>query len=282
MTPKYNYTWEQAVQWLRDQPDQQELVKQCYYDDPLLSAAERFAQSSEWQAVTELLSSYFPAKVLDLGAGRGISSYAFAKAGSEVVALEPDRSDLVGSGAIRSLFASANLPIQIAEEFAETLPFADRTFDIVYGRAVLHHAQDLPKFCQELARVLKPGGVLLATREHVISKKSDLPQFLDSHALHNLYGGENAYLLGEYTDAIQGGGLKVLRVIKPFNSAINYAPMTQAGFKSQTISKLSRLTGAKLAEAIAKIKGFQQLYAWKLSNSDTPGRLYSFLAVKKQ
>jgi len=274
-------TWEQSVQWLRDQSDRQDLVKDCYYDDPLISAAARFAQSEEWQAVAELLSPYLPAKVLDLGAGRGISSYAFAKLGCEVVALEPDRSDLVGSGAIRSLFASANLPIQIAEEFAETLPFADRTFDIVYGRAVLHHAQNLPKFCQELARVLKPNGVLLATREHVISKKSDLPQFLASHPLHNLYGGENAYLLREYEDAICGGGLKISRVIKPFDSTINYAPMTQAGFKEKIVSKLSRLTGVKLAQAIAQIESFQQLCAWILSFSNAPGRLYSFLAIKK-
>jgi hypothetical protein len=43
-------TWEQAVQSLRNQPDQKELVQYCYYDDPLESAAERFAQSEEWIA----------------------------------------------------------------------------------------------------------------------------------------------------------------------------------------------------------------------------------------
>jgi ubiquinone/menaquinone biosynthesis C-methylase UbiE len=275
-------TWEQAVQWLRDQPDQQELVKECYYDDPLSLVAERFTQSEEWQAVIEILGSHLPAKVLDLGAGRGISSYAFAKAGCEVIALEPDPSNLVGAGAIRQLFASSNLQIEIAEEFAETLPFADCTFDIVYGRAVLHHARELPRFCQELARVLKKDGVLLATREHVISKKSDLPQFLDAHALHNLYGGENAYLVKEYLNAIQAAGLEITRVIEPFDSVINYAPMTVKDFKRQIRARLSRVTSAKLAEAIAELESCQELYKWLLSKtSNTPGRLYSFLAVKK-
>lgn len=275
-------TWEQAVQWLRDQPDQQELVKQCYYDDPLPLAAERFTQTEEWQAVKQLLKPDLPAKVLDLGAGRGISSYAFTKAGCSVVALEPDPSELVGAGAIRQLFASASLPIQIAEEFAETLPFADRTFDIVYGRAVLHHAQDLPKFCRELSRVMKKGGILLATREHVISQKSDLPEFLASHPLHALYGGENAYLIGEYLGAITKAGLEITKVMKPFDSVINYAPMTKQDFRDKIRMKLSPLLGLGLAEAIANLESMQRLYAWVLSQTcNTPGRLYSFLAVKK-
>ena len=282
MSPKFNYTWEQSVQWLRDQPDQQDLVKHCFYDDPLPAAAERFTQTEEWQAVEHLLKPYLPAKVLDLGAGRGISSYAFTKAGCNVVALEPDPSDLVGAGAIRQLFASAGLPIQIAEEFGETLPFADSTFDIVYGRAVLHHAQDLPKFCQELSRVLKKGGILLATREHVISRKSDLPEFLASHPLHDLYGGENAYLAGEYLESIAKAGLEITKVIKPFDSEINYAPMTKQDFRAKISIKLSPLMGLRLAESISNLKGVQKLCGWVLSQTcNTPGRLYSFLAVKK-
>jgi hypothetical protein len=33
-------TWEQAVQSLRNQPDQKELVQYCYYDDPLESGSK--------------------------------------------------------------------------------------------------------------------------------------------------------------------------------------------------------------------------------------------------
>jgi hypothetical protein len=35
-------TWEEAVLWLRNQPDQAELVRACFYDDPLPAAAERY------------------------------------------------------------------------------------------------------------------------------------------------------------------------------------------------------------------------------------------------
>ena len=105
-------TWEQAVQWLRSQPDQQDLVHAAYYDDPLLSAADRYWRSEEWCAVREFLP---PGKgtALDAGAGRGISSFALAKDGFGVTALEPDPSAIVGAEAIRSLAREAGLPIGV-------------------------------------------------------------------------------------------------------------------------------------------------------------------------
>jgi SAM-dependent methyltransferase len=282
MSLQFTYSWEQAVSWLRNQPESQELVRHCYYDDPLDVAAERFSNSEEWLAIRHLLRKYLPGNVLDLGAGRGISSYAFAKAGCSVTALEPDPSRLVGAKAIQSLADSTQLPIEIIQEYGETLPFQDNTFDIVYGRAVLHHARDLTQLCKEAARVLKPGGVFIGTREHVISRKEDLQQFLDTHALHSLYGGENAYLLQEYTDAIKASGLKLKKVIAPFENALNYAPMTQQQFRSLITSWLVKRTHVKIANWLASTKAVQQFYGWYSSQKlDTPGRHYSFIAVKK-
>ena len=275
-------SWEEAVRWLREQPDRQELVKHCYYDDPLEVAAERFTNSEEWLEIKHLLCSYLPGKVLDLGAGRGISSYAFAKEGCAVTALEPDSSSLVGAKAIQSLIDNTDLQIQIVQEYGETLPFEENTFDIVYGRAVLHHARDLNKLTQEVARVLKPGGVFIGTREHVISRKEDLQLFLDSHPLHFLYGGENAFLLGEYQQAIIKAGLNLQKSIAPLESVIYYAPMSLTEFQKKVASILNRRIGIRLGNLLATNKSVQKFYGWYVSRkSDTPGRLYSFLAIKK-
>ena len=238
--------------------------------------------SDEWQAIKNLLQRYLPGKVLDLGAGRGISSYAFAKHGCTVTALEPDPSPLVGAQAIQALADTTHVPIQIVKEYGETLPFNDNSFDIVYGRAVLHHARDLNKLCLEAARVLKPGGVFLATREHVISRRVDLQAFLDSHPLHRLYGGENAFLLKEYMDAIEGAGLAAKKVIGPMESPINYAPMSPLEFKTTVNSLLAGRIGNRVANWLAGKKIVQHFCGWYLSqNMNTPGRLYSFMAVKK-
>jgi len=274
-------TWEEAVDWLRQQPDKNDLVYHCYYDDPVHEAAERFSQSEEWFAVVRLLEKHLPGKVLDIGAGRGISSYAFAKSGCNVVALEPDSGDIVGAGAIQSLIDSTNLPIEIVTEYGETLPFPENTFDIVYGRAVLHHASDLQKLCQEATRVLKPGGVFLATREHVISRQGDLQKFLDTHALHFLYGGENAYHLDAYTSAISRSGLEIEKVFGPYDSVINFAPMTQEQFMKRIASGLKRFLGQKIAFWVARFRFIQKFYGSRFSSmSDVPGRHYTFLAFK--
>lgn len=37
-------SWEQAVQWLREQPEQQELVLAAYYDDPACRGRPLLAQ----------------------------------------------------------------------------------------------------------------------------------------------------------------------------------------------------------------------------------------------
>jgi len=43
---------------------------------------------------------------------------------------------------------------------AETLPFADESFDLVFGHAVLHHLPDLDRALAEFHRVLRPGGAI--------------------------------------------------------------------------------------------------------------------------
>jgi SAM-dependent methyltransferase len=45
---------------------------------------------------------------------------------------------------------------------AQHLPFADDTFNAVLANHMLYHVPDLPRAARELARVLVPGGVLLA------------------------------------------------------------------------------------------------------------------------
>lgn len=287
MTHEGRMSWEQAVEWLRQQPDQQALVEACYFDDPLLAAAERFAASAEWQATLALLpDGTQPGAALDLGAGRGISSYALAQAGWQVHALEPDPSPLVGGGAIRALAKQAGLAITVVEDYGERLPFESATFDLVHGRQVLHHAADLPQLLREVARVLKPGGLFIATREHVLSRPGDLPAFLESHALHRFYGGENAFLLSEYTGAITGAGLTLQQVLSHFESVINYFPMPPAQVRQVVLAPLTQRVGWRLANwwtSDRHAAGRRRLAHWAAHTAHTnhtPGRLYTFVAGK--
>lgn len=264
-------TWEDAVQTLRDDPAARELVEACFYDDPLLAAAERYRRGSEWKAIR----AFLPApggRSLDIGAGRGIAAFAFAKDGWDSTALEPDPSAVVGAGAIRQLSEDAHVAITVVETWGEQLPFADASFDVVHCRAVLHHAHDLAALCREVSRVLKPGGMFVAVREHVVTSAEDIPAFQAQHPLHALYGGEYAYRLDEYRTAISDAGLTIDRTLNPFSSDINLYPVTQDEVKTRWSRKLRVPFLAKLVPDAA---------LWLRGDRDrTPGRLYSFICHK--
>ena len=140
-------TYEQSVKWMRSQQEHFELVKLCYLDEDNFAAAKRFTSSEEFMEVLALLKlnkAKTKLKILDLGCGNGIASYAFASLGYDVSAVDPDLSEDVGLGATARLASIVNSgSITTLQSFAESLPFPDSTFDIIYARQALHHFSNL-------------------------------------------------------------------------------------------------------------------------------------------
>lgn len=276
-----NYvSWEEAVAWLAAQPENQELVKDCYFDSSPEDAAERYSRSQEWNAINIFLPAV-PGRALDVGAGRGITSYALAKAGWNVVAIEPDASQVVGRGAIQRIARFKGLPIETVAEFGERIPCDSASFNLVMARQVLHHARDLVTLCAEVFRVLKPGGKFIAVRDHVITSTGDLPAFLQAHPLHQLYGGENAYQVNQYLKALHAAGFRIEKVLRPFDSVINYAPQTRESLRQGLQSRLNRLPLGTLLGRCLNAGLILDLALAILSRVDRrPGRLYSFVCSR--
>jgi len=96
-----------------------------------------------------------PAKyALELGCGTGVFLERAASTGARIAAIDLSqpllrqaRDRMVGSPRVRLVCGNA-----------EAMPYADGTFDAVYGSSVLHHL-DLDRALLEVFRVLRPGGL---------------------------------------------------------------------------------------------------------------------------
>ncbi|QDU19685.1 class I SAM-dependent methyltransferase [Urbifossiella limnaea] len=94
-------------------------------------------------------------RALDYGCGHGMAAVVLARAGADVTAFDLSPG-YVGEARERLRANGVSGTVVVAD--GEELPFPDRSFDAVWGNAILHHL-DLAKAGRELARVMKPGGV---------------------------------------------------------------------------------------------------------------------------
>ena len=282
-----NLSYEAAVRWLRSQPEYQTLVRDSYLDEDNFVAAKRFYYSEEWQSVANLLglnrSHAQRLKVLDLGCGNGIAAYAFACLGHQVTAVDPDPSDDVGLDAARRLAEKTPAGEIIAvPAFAESLPFDDGSFDLIYTRQVWHHFKDLNAAGCECVRVLKPHGTLLATREHVVSDERELKIFLETHILNQHHGAEMAYTLSTYQRVYLEAGFKIVKCLGPYDMAINHFPESNAEIRAWVRDKLTKKAGRAVAALLGSMNIVERFYRKRLSDyCRTPGRLFSFICRKR-
>ena len=257
-----------------------QLVRDIYLGPDPVEEARRFERSAEWQEVRRLLGGRIKgARVIDLGAGPGISSYAFVLAGArEVLAVEPWTGSAAGRDAIERLGLDA---IVTVDARGEDMPFETGSVDIVYARQTLHHADDLTRMLADCARVLRPGGVLITCRDHVVDDDAQLALFLAGHPVHQLAGGEQAFRLDEYTTAIRSAGLHIRKVYGPWDSIINAFPHVRSEAERQAVlrRRYVRRWGT-VGRVVSRIPGATLLTQRRIARRRDPGRPYSFLAVK--
>lgn len=98
--------------------------------------------------------------VLDVGCAAGHTALAFAPHVRAVVGVDLSRGML--DEAARQAAARGIANVRWDEGGATALPYPDGAFDIVACRLVLHHLPALVPPLAEMARVLKPGGQLIA------------------------------------------------------------------------------------------------------------------------
>ena len=119
----------------------------------------RRADSRIVDRIVELLDLPSGSRILDVGAGTGSYSRALADRGYEMTALEP-------SSVMREQ-ADESLSISWVEGSAESLSFADDSFDGAILILCIHHFTDLTIAFSEIRRVVPFGPIVIFTYDPV-------------------------------------------------------------------------------------------------------------------
>jgi demethylmenaquinone methyltransferase/2-methoxy-6-polyprenyl-1,4-benzoquinol methylase len=112
-----------------------------------------FGQDPRWRAF--LVSRIPPEakRVLDVATGTGAVALELVKRGHTVVGIDQSPEMLAVA---RERLAG----VELHEGRAESLPFADREFDALTFTYLLRYVEDPQATLRELARVVRPGGVV--------------------------------------------------------------------------------------------------------------------------
>ena len=149
-------------------------------------------------------------RVLEVGAAKCWGAPHVIEAGCTYVATDILVDPKIGLA--RGAFYEKRVgPFLRVQADGESLPFADGAFDVTYCVATLHHALDLRRMVDEMARVTRRGGYVLALNEgtRALQRSGDAPD----QAEERRYGiNEHVHTLYAYLWAFLRAGLLVRRI----------------------------------------------------------------------
>lgn len=121
------------------------------------------AEKDAYEVALGLFEDLPRGRVLDLGAGSGLTSARLAALGHDVVAYD----------IFTEQFVPEEIPIRCAN-LNEPLPEASDSAQHVLALEVLEHLENPKGFVREVGRVLRPGGVAVMSTPNIVSLKSKM------------------------------------------------------------------------------------------------------------
>jgi len=135
--------------------------------DRYTTTDDSFSDNIERPALAALMGEITGARALDLGCGSGTHSTWMAERGAQVVGCDLS-STMLRLAHERARERGVELELCLAD-ITQALPFADAMFDLALTATALHYVAELATTMREVARVLQPGGCLIASVLHPMS-----------------------------------------------------------------------------------------------------------------
>jgi ubiquinone/menaquinone biosynthesis C-methylase UbiE len=115
----------------------------------------RYEIYAPWMPRVMEFAKHAGQQVLEVGGGMGTDLAQFAKNGAIVTDVDLSGGHLQIA---QENFRLRGLAGRFVHHDAESLPFDNDTFDLVYSNGVIHHTPNTKRAVDEMLRVLKPGG----------------------------------------------------------------------------------------------------------------------------
>jgi glycosyltransferase involved in cell wall biosynthesis/ubiquinone/menaquinone biosynthesis C-methylase UbiE len=148
-------------QWNNDPAGSHYVVEAAAHTKEWFLEAERYRYGSyaPWMPETMEFDRHGGEEVLEIGGGMGTDLAQFAMHGAHVTDLDLSSGHLTLA---KENFVARGLRGRFVQQDAESLDFADNTFDLVYSNGVLHHTPNTQHVVRQILRILKPAGRVIA------------------------------------------------------------------------------------------------------------------------
>jgi len=182
--------------------------------------------------------------ILEVGCGSGNYLEAIAAIGAfSVAGIDPSSAML---DRLRERMPAAEVVIASAE----SIPFPDRSFDLIYSVDVIHHVKDRDAFVREARRVLNPGGWLVTVTDSEEDLERRVP--LTSHFPETLEHERRRYpSTGTLRTELLGAGF--MNVTEE-QVQLSYPLSDLSGFREKAYSSLHLIDDAAHARGMARLE----------------------------
>ncbi len=223
-------------------------------------------------------------RILECGCGSGHFSFYMAQNGFQVSGVDLSESAISKTS---EKFREAGLSADFVVGDIRKLPFPSNSFDVVFSGGVLEFFEDIKAPLEEMVRVLRPGGMLIA---NIVPRKFSIQTIADVqrtivHALRNIAKGKIKKIFKSASHTPSGYGISD-RTLSEYASVMN----------SLDVSRVEALCASPFPQ-LALPNSWRKTYAnfvrkrldfWRKFNENSAkwteiiGITYNLVAYKKE